>query len=110
MSTVPFTRTRTAPLPTDIAKRMPCNLDAEKLVLGAILMAAARNPEAKENAALKTVREVIQPTDFFPVNGANGKIFRNMLYLADTQQPIELIPLIDNLQKSSELDAAGAVV
>jgi len=107
VSTVPFTRARNMPLPSDIAKRLPSNIEAEKVVLGAILMAAAKNPEAKDNAALKAARELITPTDFFPENSANGRIFRNMLYLADTQQPIELIPLIDNLEKNSELDAAG---
>jgi len=98
MSTVPFRRT--APLPVELAKKLPSNVDVEREILGAILVFTGT-----PNAPLVAARAVLDPGDFFVE--ANRKIFRNMLYLADTGQPIDTALLLDNLERNRELEAAG---
>jgi hypothetical protein len=94
MATVAFQRSH--PLPQDIAKKLPSNLDAEKNILGAILI---------DCAAMKTARETLVPDDFSLEQ--NRRIFRNMLFLDDAQQPIEAVSLVENLTQNRELEGAG---
>jgi hypothetical protein len=96
MSTVPFNRSDNSQL----AKEAPHNLDAERSILGAILM---------DNAALKIAAENLTATDFFQPKGAslsyNGRIFLAMLRLADAQKPIELLTLVEQLQARDQFAA-----
>ena len=96
MSTVPFHRSRPAPLPPDIAKKLPSNIDAERCILGSILA---------DSSALKPAREALSPDDFF--FDQNKRIFRNMLFLADSQHPIDIIPLLETLERNGEIEQAG---
>jgi DnaB-like helicase N terminal domain/AAA domain len=98
MSTVPFRRNN--PFPQDIAKKLPSNTDAERNVLGAILI-----DSGYPNAAMKAARGALVPDDFFVEE--NRRIFRNMLFLDDAQQPIEAVSLVENLTQNRELEAAG---
>lgn len=100
MSTVPFSRSRPAPLPADIAKKLPSNLDAERSVLGTILL-----DQQTPNPTLKTVREIVAPEDYFLLQ--NRCIFRNMLFLADSQQPVEILSVVENLEHNGQLAEAG---
>jgi hypothetical protein len=99
MTTVPINRSVTK-LPAEIADKLPMNLDAERNVLGAILL-----DSVTPNAAMKTAREMLAPDDFFLEQ--NRRIFRNMLFLDDSSQPIESFSIIENLQKNGELEQAG---
>jgi DnaB-like helicase N terminal domain/AAA domain/Homeodomain-like domain len=99
MPTVPFRRYK-APDLSDLTKRLPSNLDAERYVLSAILV-----DSGIPNSILKIVQETLGEADFF--FDQNRVIFRNMLFLQDTGQPIEVLPLIENLERNGELEKAG---
>jgi len=99
MSTLPINR-RTQRLPSEIADKRPVNVDAERNVLGSILI-----DNGMPNMAMKAAREALVPDDFSVEE--NRRIFRNMLFLDDSNQPIESVSLVENLQQNRELDAAG---
>ena len=77
-------------------RTLPHNLEAEKCVLGAILI----NNEAFNQAA-----EVIDSQDFF--RDAHRRIFEKMISLTDRSEPVDLVTLKDELVRSSELDEVG---
>jgi replicative DNA helicase len=60
----------------------PHDLDAERAVLGAVLV---------NNAALVAVERIVQPSDFF--RDAHCELFRQMLALAGESQAIYTITL-----------------
>jgi hypothetical protein len=99
MATVPINRTNVK-LPTEIANKLPVNLDAERNVLGAILI-----DSGTPNATMKTAREMLAPDDFSLEQ--NRRVFRNMLFLDDSNQPIESVSIVENLQQNRELEQAG---
>lgn len=94
MSTVPFSRTR--PLPTDLGKALPWNQDAERAVLGAVLV---------ENRSLLDAAGKISSADFFLTE--HGVIFSAMLALEDAKQPIDLITLTERLHADQKLERVG---
>ena len=96
MSTVPINRQRQTPLPADIAQKLPSNPDAERSVLGAVLM---------DNAALLKAFNILSTVDFFFPQ--NSLIYRTMLVLHEDQRPIEALTILDELEKSNEVEAAG---
>lgn len=98
MPTIAFSRSNRAPLPAEIADKLPVNRDAERIVLGAILV----DPTP---ASMKSAREVLVPDDFSLEQ--DRRIFRNMLSLDDSNQPIESVSLLENLERNNEVDAAG---
>jgi replicative DNA helicase len=85
---------RTASL--ELERPLPQNLDAERSVLGAILL---------DNNALNTVLEVLKATDFF--HDHHQCIYKRMLVMAQTQVPIDLVTLTDQLHRSGELESSG---
>lgn len=77
-------------------RTLPHNLDAEKSVLGAILI---------DNNAINLAIENIGAADFFRV--AHRLIFEAMLGLNQHNDPIDLITLSDQLNRVGRLDEAG---
>jgi replicative DNA helicase len=77
-------------------RTLPHNLEAEKCVLGAILI---------NNHAFNQAAEVIDAHDFF--RDAHRRIFEKMIGLTDRSQPVDLVTLKDELHKSGELDEVG---
>ena len=77
-------------------RALPHNLEAEKCVLGAILI----NNEAFNQAA-----EVIDAHDFF--RDAHRRIFDKMVGLSERSEPVDLVTLKDALARSNELDEVG---
>jgi replicative DNA helicase len=75
----------------------PHNLDAERAVLGAVLL------EGRE--ALPRVIEVLHPSDFY--TEAHRAIYETMLRLFDRGEPVDLITLQEDLRRSDQLDFAG---
>jgi replicative DNA helicase len=75
----------------------PHNLDAERAVLGAVLL------EGRE--ALPRVIEVLHPSDFY--TEAHRAIYETMLRLFDRGEPVDLITLQEELRRSDQLDFAG---
>lgn len=79
-----------------LERPLPQNLDAERSVLGAILL---------ENHSLSAAVEKLRPEDFF--FDAHRRIFAQMIQLGATQQAIDLVTLGDQLRRNGELEAAG---
>ncbi|MGB7218420.1 MAG: replicative DNA helicase [Vicinamibacterales bacterium] len=80
-----------------VAERtLPHNLEAERSVLGAILL---------HNDAFNLAAEVIDSRDFF--RDAHRRIFDKMVALVERGDPIDLVTLKEELGRSSELDQVG---
>src|SRR5438132_6448675 len=81
-------------LPTRIP---PHNLDAERAVLGAILL------EGRET--LPRVIEVLRPSDFY--TEAHRATYSTMLRLFDRGEPVDLLTLQEELRRSDQLEFVG---
>lgn len=80
-----------------VAERtLPHNLEAERSVLGAILL---------HNDAFNLAAEVIDSKDFY--RDAHRRIFEGMVALAERGQAIDLVTLKDELARGGELDEVG---
>ena len=79
-----------------LERPLPQNTDAERSVLGAILL---------DNHALNTAIEKLKPEDFF--SDPHRRIFNHMIQLGEAQQAIDLVTLTDQLRRKGELDAVG---
>jgi replicative DNA helicase len=80
-----------------VAERtLPHNLEAERSVLGAILL---------HNEAFNFAAEVIDGSDFF--RDAHRRIFDKMVRLSDRGDAIDLVTLKEELTRSGELDEVG---
>jgi replicative DNA helicase len=77
-------------------RTLPNNLEAERTVLGAILV---------DNAAFNSAAEILSREDFF--RDAHRRIFEAMAVLAERSQPIDLVTLKDELARRSALEAVG---
>ena len=77
-------------------RTLPHNLEAEKCVLGAILI---------NNPAFNQAAEVIDAQDFF--RDAHRRIFEKMVSLTDRSEAVDLVTLKDELTRSGELDEVG---
>jgi replicative DNA helicase len=77
-------------------RTLPHNLEAEKCVLGAILI---------DNPSFNHAAEVIDAQDFF--RDAHRRIFEKMIGLSERSQPIDPVTLKDELNRSGELDEVG---
>ena len=74
----------------------PQNLDAEKSVLGAILL--------DKNAIIKVV-DIVTSNDFYDEN--HGIIYEAMLTLFEKRRPIDIITLTEQLESEDQLKAVG---
>ena len=80
-----------------VAERtLPHNLEAERSVLGAILL---------HNDTFNQVAEIIDAGDFF--RDAHRRIFDKMVKLSERNDAIDLITLKDELGRSGEIDEVG---
>lgn len=75
---------------------LPQNLDAERSVLGAVMV---------DNARLVDALEVVRPDDFFRV--AHRTIFAAMIRMGEVQQAIDLVTLREILSKTGHIDDVG---
>ncbi|MBI2345082.1 replicative DNA helicase [Candidatus Dependentiae bacterium] len=81
---------------TLLGKTLPMSLDAEKSVLGAILM---------DDECFTSLEQELQPQDFYVV--VHQIIYKHMLDIVRSNKRIDMITLQDSMQKSGELAAAG---
>src|ERR1700688_4920459 len=81
---------------TTLERPLPQNLDAERSVLGAILL---------DNHALNAAIEKLKLEEFALHH--HRRIFAQMIELGETQQAIDLVTLSDKLHRKGELEAAG---
>jgi replicative DNA helicase len=74
----------------------PQNLDAEKSLLGAVLI---------DEETLADISEHVKPKDFYDKRHAT--IFGGMTRLYERHKPVDLLTLSDELKKKDELDLIG---
>jgi replicative DNA helicase len=79
-----------------LEKTLPNNLEAERSILGAILL---------DDKAVLTVFETIRSQDFYL--DSHHKVFEKMIHLMNTSRPIDLITLKEELQRANELESVG---
>jgi replicative DNA helicase len=84
------------PAEATLERPMPQNLDAERSILGAILL---------DNHALNAAIESIKPEDFFLEQ--HRRVFNQMIALGESQQAIDLVTLTESLHRVGELEASG---
>jgi len=79
-----------------LAKNMPQSLEAERAVLGAVLV---------NTSLFDQIAEILKPHDFYLE--PHKKIFSSMEALSSSSSPIDVITLTDELEKSNDLEAVG---
>jgi replicative DNA helicase len=79
-----------------LEKTLPNNLEAERSILGAILL---------DDKAVHTVFETLKSQDFYLES--HRRVFEKMLQLMNTARPIDLVTLKEELQRSNELESVG---
>jgi len=79
-----------------LKKTPPHSLEAEKTVLGGILV---------NNENLNTILSIISPEDFY--KDANRNIIERIVVLVDKGLPVDLLSLSEELQRSGTLDEVG---
>ena len=77
-------------------RTLPHNLEAERSVLGAILV---------HNDAFNLAVQVIEPGDFY--RDAHRRIFERMIALNERNQAIDFVTLKEELGRAGELDEVG---
>ena len=77
-------------------RTLPHNLEAERSVLGAILI---------DNEAMNTAAAMIDAKAFF--RDAHRRIFDRMLDLSERSQPIDLVTLKEELERAGDLEEVG---
>jgi len=82
----------------DIAlqKLPPQNIEAEQMVLGAILI---------DNAALDIIVDALAPDDFY--RSAHQRIYKTMLSLHERREAVDLITLTEEIKKFGGLEEVG---
>lgn len=84
---------------TDTLERVPPqSLEAEQSVLGSMLI---------EKDAILAAAELLKPGDFY--REAHQKIFQAMLNLAERNEPVDLVTLMEELRQSNQLEAVGGL-
>jgi replicative DNA helicase len=77
---------------------MPANVEAERSILGAILL---------DNFSFNQAAEHLHPEDFSL--DSHRKIYARMVELAESSRPIDLITLSEELDRTKELESIGDV-
>ena len=83
---------------TSIDSGLPANIDAEKTILGAILL---------DNAAHSEAAEKLEPDDFSL--DSHRRIFLRMTDLMNEQRAVDIVTLANELARMKEVEAVGGV-
>ncbi len=76
----------------------PQNIEAEKAVLGAMLI--------KKDAIIE-VQELLRPEDFY--REAHKVAYEAMLKLTDNEEAVDIVTLTEELRKEEQLERVGGV-
>ena len=87
-----------APSDPVLEKGLPSNLDAERAVLGAVLL---------DNSAYNYAAELLIADDFS--SDGHRRIFARMVTLGESGRPIDPVTLTEELLRTNELETAGGV-
>ncbi len=79
-----------------LEKNLPHNLDAERSILGSILL---------DKRALNMAQEILREIDFY--REGHRKIYRTMEILTERSSEIDPVTLKNELQRTGDLEAAG---
>jgi len=82
----------------NLASTLPANVQAERSILGAILL---------DNLAYNQAAEHLRAEDFSL--DSHRRIYTRMIDLAESSRPIDMITLIEELDRRKELEAIGDV-
>jgi replicative DNA helicase len=93
------TRDKTQQSEQLLGKSLPANIDAERAVLGALLL---------NDEWVSQVVETLSPDHFY--SAQHKIIYENIVWLAQHHKRVDLVTLQDELQKKGLLDAVGGVV
>jgi len=83
---------------TTLERPLPHNLEAERSILGAILL---------DNFALNAAVEKLKSEDFFLPQ--HRQIYERMVQLGEKQQAIDIVTLMEDLSRRGELESAGGI-
>jgi replicative DNA helicase len=78
---------------------LPHNTEAERTVLGAVLV---------DNAAFNAAAEILGRDDFY--GEAHRRVFEAMAAISERGQPIDLVTLKEELSRASVLEASGGAI
>jgi replicative DNA helicase len=81
-----------------IARSLPASVEAERSILGAILL---------DNHAYNEAAEHLHPEDFSL--DSHRRIYSRMIDLMESSRPVDMITLIEELDRRKELEAIGDV-
>ena len=84
--------------PEEYDRRLPANFDAEKTILGAILL---------DNSAHSEAVEKLEPDDF--ALNSHRRIFLRMGELMDTHRAVDIVTLAEQLRATKEIAEIGGV-
>ena len=82
----------------NLAHTLPANVEAERSILGAILL---------DNLAYNEAAEHLKAEDFSL--DSHRRIFTRMVDLSESSRPIDMITLVEELDRRKELEAIGDV-
>jgi replicative DNA helicase len=82
-----------------LGKTLPAHSDAERAVLGALLL---------NDEYISTISEIIVPDDFY--SPAHKIIYQAIVDLGQKHKRIDIVTLQDELTKKDQLDAIGGIV
>jgi hypothetical protein len=82
--------------PTSSDRAVPHNLEAERALLGSVLL---------DNSALKLALETVGRDDFF--SEAHRITFSKMVVISENNRTIDLVTLSEELSKDGQIDKAG---
>ncbi len=82
----------------NLDRGMPASVDAERSILGAILL---------DNLTYNQAAELLRPDDFFL--DSHRRIYSGIMELAEAGRPVDLITLIEELNRRKEVESVGGV-
>jgi len=87
------------PVESMLGKSLPSNVDAERAILGAILL---------NDECYHAISEILMPTDFYMP--AHKAIYQAIVTLASNSQRIDMITLQNQLEAQKEMNVAGGII
>lgn len=83
-------------LDIDLSRGLPASAEAERSILGAILL---------DNRAFNEAAECLKPEDFSL--DSHRRIYARMMDLTESARPVDLVLLVEELDRHRELEAVG---
>jgi replicative DNA helicase len=83
-------------MPEDIIKIPPQSIEAEKALLGSLMM---------DRQGIIKVVDFLRPADFYKTS--HGQIYQAMIDIFESQEPIDLLTISQRLEEKSQLEEIG---